>query len=178
MTTKKKSEPIAPSEVIPNLESATINVNPSYADTFIDNLDHKKIGRLEKELKDLKEKNSKKFYAVKLSEKLLDRLIDFIDNHSEWVQTESLGVIEVYKTLSQIKSEGVKDNPVFLNALPLEATHYFLSKQKGKGRKEAENFISLYKPFSIALEEIKKDAAEIQGLEKELAAAQQGIEIA
>ena len=72
--------------------------------------------------------------------------------------------------------EEIKDNTIFLNSLPLEATHYFLSKAKGKGLKEAENFISIFKPIAVALEEVKKDAGIIQNLEKDLAAAQQGIE--
>lgn len=171
--TKKKTETIVASEINPEFPQP----GPSnYADTFIDNLDHQKISRIEEELNSLKEKNSKKLYAVKLSADLLESLIEFIEVDCEWAQTESLGVIEVHKTLSKIKKEGVKDNTIFLNSLPLEATHYFLSKTKGKGLKEAENFIDLYKPLTIALDEIKKDAAEIQGLEKELAAAQQGIE--
>lgn len=175
--TKKKNEPIASSEInVGKQAEFNSNYGNDYADTFINNLDHSKIESLENELNELKEKNSKKFYAVKISDVLLSSLIDFITNHAEWSQTESLGIIEIHKTLIQIKKEGVKDNTIFLNALPLEATHYFLSKQKGKGLKEAEKFISLYKPFSIALDEIKKDASEIQSLEKELAAAQQGIE--
>jgi hypothetical protein len=149
-----------------------------YADTFINTLDHEKISKLEKEVKDLKEKNGKKLYAIKMDAKTLEVLIDFVQNHSEWSQTEALGIIEIYKTLSDIKKEGVKENTIFMNALPLEATHYFVSKIKGKGLKEAETFISLYKPLTIALEEIKSDAVEIQGLEKELSAAQQGIETA
>jgi hypothetical protein len=84
-------------------------------------------------------------------------------------------VIEIYKTLSGIKKEGVKDNTIFLGSLPLEATHYFLSKTRGKGLKEAQNFIDLFKPVSIALEEVKRDAEAIQSLEKDLVAAQQGI---
>jgi hypothetical protein len=35
----------------------------------------------------------------------------------------------------------------------------------------------MLKPFSQSLESTKADAAEIQGLEKELAAAQQGLEL-
>ena len=149
-----------------------------FAETFLDKLDHNKIKSLEDQIKDLKEKTEKKVYAVKLSSTLLSNLINFVENHSEWSQTESLGVIEIYKTLSGIKKEGVKDNTIFLGSLPLEATHYFLSKTRGKGLKEAQNFISLFKPISIALEEIKQDAEAIQSLEKDLVAAQQGIDIA
>jgi hypothetical protein len=148
-----------------------------FAETFLDKLDHNKIKSLEDQIKDLKEKTEKKVYAVKLSSTLLSNLINFIENHSEWSQTESLGVIEIYKTLSGIKKEGVKDNTIFLGSLPLEATHYFLSKTRGKGLKEAQNFIDLFKPVSIALEEVKRDAEAIQSLEKDLVAAQQGIDI-
>jgi hypothetical protein len=148
-----------------------------FAETFLDKLDHNKIKSLEDQIKDLKEKTEKKVYAVKISSTLLSNLINFVENHSEWSQTESLGVIEIYKTLSGIKKEGVKDNTIFLGSLPLEATHYFLSKTRGKGLKEAQNFIDLFKPVSIALEEVKRDAEAIQSLEKDLVAAQQGIDI-
>jgi hypothetical protein len=174
MTTKKKIEPIASNEI--SLANPTQSGASNYADNFINGLDQKKISRLEKEVKELKDLNSKKVYAVKFSLENLNSLIQFIENECEWSQTESLGVIEIHKELSRIKKEGVKDNTIFLNALPLEATHYFISKSKGKGLTEAQNFIQLYKPLSIAVEEVKKDAIEVQGLEKELAAAQQGIE--
>ena len=147
-----------------------------HADNFIDRLDHKKIAKIEGDLKDLKEKNSNKFYAVKLSPNILHGLIDFISTHAEWVQTESLGIIEIHKTLMQIKDEGVKNDTIFMKGLPITALHYFLSKQRGKGLKEAKTFISLYKPISLAHSEVEKDNLEIQNLEKELAAAQQGIE--
>lgn len=159
----------------PTIEASEI-ASSTYADSFIDKLDYAKIERLEQEVKDLKDKNSKKVYAVKISTELLISLMDFIETDAEWAQTEALGVIEISKLLKATKKEGVKDNTIFLEALPLEATHYFLSKTKGKGLKQAESFISLYKPFSMALEEVKKDAAAVQDLEKELAAAQQGIE--
>ena len=105
-------------------------------------------------------------------------LINFIGENAEWNQAEALGIIEVHKVLSKIQKEGVKDNTVYMEGLPLEATHYFISKSRGKGLKEAESFISLYKPLSIALEEVKKDAEAIKSLEKEIVAVQQGLEIA
>lgn len=179
MTTKKKTEAVLLEAVLPSEEINVSNFQPSGSsnlDNFIDKLDYEKISKLENEISKAKELNAKKLYAVKLNSKNLISLIDFIENHCEWSQTESLGVIEIHKELSKIKKEGVKDNTIFLNALPLEATHYFISKTKGKGLTEAENFIKLYKPLSIALDEVKKDAFEIQSLEKELSAAQQGIE--
>lgn len=172
MSNKKSNPtPLASSEIPATFSGASVD----YADTFIDTLDHKKINSLEDQIKDLKEKNSKKVYAVKLTAELLGSLIDFVEKNAEWSQTESLGVIEVHKILTKIKKEGVKDNTIFLESLPLEATHYFLTKVRGKGLKEAQSFISLFKPISIALEEVKKDAEAIQSLEKDLVAAQQGI---
>ena len=173
MSNKKSTPtPLASSEIPTTLAGASVD----YADTFIDTLDHTKIKSIEEQIKDLKEKNSKKVYAVKMTADLLITLIDFMEKNAEWSQTESLGIIEVHKILSGIKKEGVKDNTIFMESLPLEATHYFLSKVKGKGLKEAQSFIALFKPISIALEEVKKDAEAIQSLEKDLVAAQQGIE--
>lgn len=172
MSNKKSNPtPLASSEISSPLSGASVD----YADTFIDTLDHKKIKSLEDQIKDLKDKNSKKVYAVKMTADLLVTLIDFVEKNAEWSQTESLGVIEVHKILTGIKKEGVKDNTIFIESLPLEATHYFLTKVRGKGLKEAQSFISLFKPISIALEEVKKDAEAIQSLEKDLVAAQQGI---
>jgi hypothetical protein len=167
-----KTTPIIPSEITSSVPGTSTNL----ADTFIDTLDTKKIQSLEDQVKKLKEDTSKKVYAVKMSAGLLEDLILFIEENAEWAQTESLGVIEVHKTLDKIKNEGVKDNTIFLGSLPLEATHYFLSKSRGKGLKAAESFISIFKPIAVALEEVKKDASAIQDLEKNLAAAQQGIE--
>ena len=176
MTTKKEKNSTPTPMPSTEIPAPFLNVGAGdFADGFLDKLDHNKIKSLEDQVKDLKEKTEKKVYAVKLSSALLANLIDFIENHSEWAQTESLGVIEVHKILTGIKKEGVKDNTIFLGSLPLEATHYFLSKTRGKGLKEAQNFISLFKPISIALEEIKQDAEAIQSLEKDLVAAQQGI---
>lgn len=175
MSNKKSTPaPLASSEIPTTFSGASVD----YADAFIDTLDHKKIKSIEDQIKGLKEKNSKKVYAVKLTAELLSTLIDFVENNSEWSQTECLGVIEIHKILTGIKKEGVKDNTIFMESLPLEATHYFLSKVRGKGLKEAQSFISLFKPVSIALEEVKKDTAAIQSLEKDLVAVQQGIKTA
>lgn len=158
--------------------SGVAGTSNNFADTFIDTLDTEKIQSLENQVKKLKEDTAKKVYAVKMTAGLLEDLILFIEENAEWAQTESLGVIEVHKTLDKIRHEGVKDNTIYLNSLPLEAVHYFLSKSKGKGLKAAEDFISIFKPIAVALEEVKKDAEAIQNLGKDLAAAQQGIETA
>ena len=100
MSNKKSTPaPLASSEIPTTFSGASVD----YADSFIDTLDHKKIKSLEDQIKDLKEKNSKKVYAVKLTSELLVTLIDFVENNSEWSQTESLGIIEIHKILTGIK---------------------------------------------------------------------------
>ena len=170
--------PLASSEIpTPFLTPASSGEFGNYADSYIDKIDQGKVKSLEEQIQTLKDKNSKKVYAVKISADLLVDLINFIENIAEWNQAEALGIIEVHKILTEVKKEGVKDNTIFIEALPLEATHYFISKTKGKGLEEAQKFISLYKPFSIALEEVKKDAEAIKSLEKDLVAVQQGIKV-
>jgi len=175
MTKSSKTAPLASSEIpAPFLTPA----GGDYADTFINKIDHDKVKSIEDQIKNLKENNSKKVYAVKMTAELLGNLINFIEKDAEWNQAEALGIIEIHKVLVKVKKGGVKDGTIFMEGLPLEATHYFISKSKGKGLREAEKFLDLYKPLSIALEEVKKDAEAIKSLEKDLVAVQQGLEVA
>jgi hypothetical protein len=112
-----------------------------------------------------------------MSKAQLENFENYIMNDSSWNSTEALGVLEIWKTITSIKKEGVKNDVVYMKALPLEASHYFLSRTSGKGLEEAKKFIDLYKPFDIALQDAKKDAESIKSMEKELYAAQQGIEM-
>jgi hypothetical protein len=140
------------------------------------NLDHNLISELEEKIESKKEEIKNKVYAVTMTEDLFGKYEHFIKNDAEWAGTEALGVREISKQIDKIVKEGgVKNSVVFMGALPLEASHYFLSKVKGTGLKSAENFISLYKAFDQALNDAKNDAREIRDLEKDLTAAMQGI---
>ncbi len=142
-------------------------------------LNEERIKAAEENLENAKRRISTKVYAVQFESMThIDMFIDFMNNDAEWKEKESLGIIEICKVLDKLKKDGIKNNILYLQALPLEASHYFISKQSGKGLKEAKAFISLLKPFEQGLESAKADAQEIQDLEKELAAAQQGIELA
>lgn len=145
---------------------------------ILSKIDQAKIQDLKKKIADKKEQISNKEYAVGINASCFQTLYDFITTEAEWNQTESIGVIEVVKVLDAVKKEGIKDNTIFLQALPLEAIHYFLSKKKGKGLQEAVTFLDMWKPIDLALQSAKNDAVEIKDLEKELAAAEQGIELA
>jgi len=138
-------------------------------------IDKKLVDSIEEKIKDKKEEIKNKLYAISFSDSLMEQYTDFIENHAEWNSTEAIGVREISKSIQKIKKEGVKNGVILLGSLPLEASHYFISKTKGKGLKEAEAFINLYKPFDQALSDAKKDAMEIKDLEKQLAAAMQGL---
>jgi len=149
-------------------------------DAVMSKLNEGRIKAAEENLANAKKRLSTKVYAVKFeSEDQINSLVHFMENDAEWKEKESLGVIEICKVLEDImENEGTKDNIIYLQSLPLQASHYFISKTSGKGLKEAKAFISLLKPFEQGLESAKADAREIEELEKELAAAQQGLEMA
>ena len=141
------------------------------------NVDKVLVDSLEKEIFEKKEELKNKVYAITFSDELLKKYEDFIANEAEWTSTEALGVNEVNKQIQKIKKEGVKNQVIYMSALPLEASHYFISKAKGKGLASAKSFLDLYKPFDQALGEAKGDVAQIKDLEKKLSAAMQGISL-
>jgi hypothetical protein len=161
-------------------EFATLeDVNIPGLDIPQSSIDEGKIKLLEDAIKSKKEEIKNKLYAVSMTDESFKKFGDFIENEAEWTGTESLGIKEVHKQIQKIKKEGgVKNSVIFLGALPLEASHYFISKSKGKGLKQAEEFLSIYKPLDQAISDAKKDAMEIKDLDKQLAAAMQGIELA
>jgi glutaredoxin 2 len=72
--------------------------------------------------------------------------------------------------------DGIKNNVIFMSALEIEATHYFLNKFTGKGDSLAKDFIKIFKSFEQSLNNIGQDNKELDDLRKDLSAAQQGIE--
>ncbi len=148
-------------------------------DEVLSRLNQDRINAAEENLNNAKRKLSTKVYAVQFeSDSQIEQYVNFMQQDAEWREKEALGVIEICKVIDKLKDDGIKNNILYLQALPLEASHYFISKQSGKGLTEAKRFIELLKPFEQALESAKADAREIQDLERELAAAQQGIELA
>jgi hypothetical protein len=100
-----------------------------------------------------------------------------VNNKAEWTSTEALGIVQINKEIVKIEKDGIKDDVIYLGALPLEASHYFISKSRGVGLSSASEFISLYKAFDQALSDAKKDASEIKDIEAQLNAAMQGISL-
>lgn len=154
-------------------------ISDSLGEEALSRLNEGRIKAAQENLDNAKKKISTKVYAIQFSSlEQIEKYSDFMKNHAAWREKEALGVIEICRVLDELKSDGIKNNILYMQALPLEASHYFISKQSGSGLKSAKEFIDMLKPFEQALESAKADAQEIQNLETELAAAQQGIEIA
>jgi len=174
---KKKAEEMISNQVEMPGGSSMVDFETTQSGSFESNviIDTELISSLENQIQDKKEEIKNKVYAVTCSDSLFNDYETFMREKAEWNSTEALGVIEINKQIARIKKDGVKNGVIFLGALPLEASHYFLSKSKGTGLASAEDFIKLYRAFDQALNDAKEDAASIKDLEKQLAAAMQGI---
>ena len=137
----------------------------------------KKVESLKNELEEYKKSISGKEYAVSMDKNILSKFESFMREDVEWKSKEALGVIEILKRIEAIKKEGLKDGVAYLTNLEIEASHYFILKWSGKGDKEINDFITLWKTFEETLMLIHQDNNKLRELEKELAAAEQGIEL-
>lgn len=175
MSNKKFSEPMSSS--LPQIPQGSGAIEFDPAGDPVIHLDHDLIESLEEQIVEKKNEIRGKVYAISCADDLFESYESFMQTKAEWVSTEALGIVEVNKQIAKIKKEGIKDKTIYLGALPLEASHYFLSKTRGVGLFEAESFLKLYKAFDQALADAKKDAAEVKDLEKQLAAANQGLSL-
>ena len=175
--TKKKAQELNMNQLEMPGGSSMVDFENTQSGSFENSVivDTDLIESIEKQIQDKKEEIKSKVYAVTCSESVFNDYETFMREKAEWNSTEALGVIEINKQISKIKKEGIKSGVIYLGALPLEASHYFLSKSKGTGLDSAETFIKMYKVFDQALNDAKMDASSIKDLEKQLAAAMQGI---
>jgi hypothetical protein len=175
--TKKKAQEMNTEQIEMPGGSSMVDFENTQSGSFENSVivDSELVESIEKQIHDKKEELKSKVYAVTCSESVFTEYETFMREKAEWNSTEALGVIEINKQIARIKKEGIKDGVIYLGALPLEASHYFLSKSKGTGLNSAESFIKMYKVFDQALNDAKADASSIKELEKQLAAAMQGI---
>ena len=138
-------------------------------------VDEAKVANLQKKVSEKTAELSGKSYGVSMSAKDLGVYSDVIQG-IEWRGKEALGILEITKKIEEIQKDGIKSDVVFMNALEIEATHYFLNKFTGKGEELAKDFIKIFKSFEQSLNNISQDNKELDDLRKDLAAAQQGIE--
>ena len=129
--------------------------------------------RINQEKKDLSEKE----YSIKMTPAIFDYFKKYMDSEVSWSGKEAIGVIEIAKVIENITKEGIKSGYVYMKSLPLQASHYFISKGSGKGSVSATSYMDLYKVFDEALQRENQDSSKVREMEKHLAALQQGINL-
>ena len=151
--------------------------NEAKLEKFISSVDTEKVKSIKEDLENYKASLKNKEYAVSMSDSLLHRFEKYMKEEVKWRSKEALGVKEILKRIGEVKSEGIKDGVVYFTNLEVEASHYFILKMEGKGEKEIESFVTLWKTFEETLMLIQQDNVVVKDLEKQLAAAEQGIEL-
>lgn len=138
-------------------------------------IDEAKVAALQKALDAKMEELSGKVYAVAMNSSSLAVYSKVIESIT-WKGKEGLGIMEITKKLNEIESKGITNDVIFLNALTIEASHYFLNRYESTGSNNAESFIDLFKKLEQALSAVSQDNKDLEDLNKDLAAAQQGLE--
>jgi len=139
-------------------------------------IDQERLDKVQKDLEDMRLEISTKEYLVKMDIDTLEFLENFMNFKVSWKGKEALGVSEILKKINEIKKDGIKNNSVYMTNLQIEATHYFLTKYEGSGSTEIYDLINLLKSIENSLQLVGSDNKRVKDLEKELVAAQQGIE--
>jgi hypothetical protein len=153
-----------------------IDENEQALEKFVSKVDTEKVETLKTQIEEHKKSLKNKEYAVSMDKSILARFEKFMRTEVEWRSKEALGVTEIIKRIESIKKEGIKDGVAYFTNLEVEASHYFILKWSGKGEKEINDFVSLWKTFEETLALIQQDNFFLKNLEKDLAAAEQGIE--
>jgi hypothetical protein len=138
-------------------------------------VDEAKVASLQKALEDKSAELSNKVYAVSMNAPSLE-LYSKVMESITWKGKEGLGILEITKKLKEVEDKGITNDVIFLNALTIEASHYFLNRYESSGSGNAESFIDLFKRLEQALSGISQDNKDFEDLKKDLAAAQQGLE--
>jgi hypothetical protein len=160
-----------------NKDSKKIMENTKQLDAMGEiKIDQERLDKVQKDLEDMRLEISTKEYLVKMDIDTLEFLENFMNFKVSWKGKEALGVSEILKKINEIKKDGIKNNSVYMTNLQIEATHYFLTKYEGSGSTEIYDLINLLKSIENSLQLVGSDNKRVKDLEKELVAAQQGIE--
>lgn len=120
-----------------------------------------------------------KLYLIEGEEKVADAVIDFIQNKAQWKFSESLGIMECIRQVTEAKANITKKKTkqFLIPSLALEAIYYFLTKVEGVGITQANDYVNnLLKPISDALSRAKSDREEIDQLMRDRGTLETAIE--
>ena len=139
-------------------------------------VDEKKVTELKANLEAYKKSLTEKEYALAITEEQLLAIRNFMTNEVSWKGQEAFGIVRIVKALEDANTEGINNGVVYFSNLVIEATHYFLNRWEGKGITQATVVNDLINTFSETLTMVHQDNLLIKDLEKEMSAAEQGIE--
>lgn len=128
--------------------------------------------------------NGKRFEigAPEKGDKYLDFVILFMDKYVYWTKQGWLGVIKMTEELEQFKKDKKEGEPFSLGYQALEFLFYALTNPGGTGLKSAKDLESVAEIYGEiiedsgkVLEQARKDLKEIQFLQDQVTAMQQGF---
>lgn len=136
-----------------------------------------KVNKIKEKINEYKKELENKKYPVNISLELFEDYEFFITQKAIWKGKEVLGLKKILERIEKCKTEGIKESICYFSNLEIEASHYFLTRIEGKGIEEIRNLDKLLNVFDEALALVYKDNLKLKDLEKELVAAEQGIEL-
>jgi hypothetical protein len=134
----------------------------------------------QKELEDAKKEIEGKKYYSDLSAADAIVLQNFLLNDATWKFTESLGIREVNREITEsLKKKG----KLFMGATAFEAMYFYLSRVEGAGEKvnssaipDLETYLRLLKGINAVRSSMSEDNKRIQHLEYVAASRGEGLE--
>ena len=135
---------------------------------------------LEQKLIAKREEVASKRYTISGGLPVAKALYNFIKNDAQWKFTESLGVLESARILSEqvelLSNKNAEQSDLSLNAVTIEAIYYFMTKEEKKGVSAAHTFVNnLLRPISEALNASKNDREKINQMERDLGTLQDAV---
>lgn len=134
----------------------------------------------EKELAEAKKELENKKYYSDLSTEDAKILQNFLLNDATWKFTESLGIREVNREITESMK---KKGKLFMGATAFEAMYFYLSRVEGTGEKvtstaipDLETYLRLLKGINAVRSEMNADNKKLQHLEYVTASRSEGLE--
>jgi hypothetical protein len=125
---------------------------------------------------DFKKEYEKKVYLIPQGAGTLKALKLFMEERVEWTGAQFMGVVRVVEEID--KEINTKKRKKFLSGICIEAIAYFVQNYKAVGYEWARQFgDTIFKPTDELMRKLKEDRQKLMDLEREAAAAEQGIKV-
>ena len=170
-------------ELVKNDKSVKIDVDTIEVDsTSIDLTPEEKevkLKEIDAKITELNNKANKDKFLFAIKDKYVDDVIDFLENDVQWKGMESKGVIELIHAIKESRTDSKNNgyNGLMLENVVTEALAYFIQEYKGVGNKIAKKLSNIIDPLRASLQAAKKIRDEIEKLQQDFIAIDNGISI-